>query len=96
MCINPKLKPLIDKENPSHTPFPFHGDFESHVRWANTTARWSCIMVISLSAWTPGWLHGHSLPLESGQGYEHGQQACVVTTKTSVAFLPAANTTCFD
>jgi len=96
MCINPKLKPLIDRENPSHTPFPFHGDFESHHRGGNTTARWSCITVISLSAWTPGWLHGLSLLLESGQGYEHAQQAYIVTTETSVAFPPAANTTYFD
>ena len=39
MCINPKLKPLIDRENPSHTPFPSHGDSESHHRGSNTTAR---------------------------------------------------------
>ena len=53
-------------------------------------------MVISLLAWIPEWLHGHSLPLESGQGYQRGQQASVVTTETSVVFLPAANATCSD
>jgi len=30
--------------------------------------------------------------LESGQGYEHAQQAYIVTTETSVAFPPAPNT----